>query len=625
MAISTAPRQSPPRTWRREESVLAIGLVMIAVQLVWRYDLIRRTYFRQDDFHYIVRGLENSLSWDFLMWVDTGHLSPGRLALSWAAARAGGYNEAFVHAVTIGLQAAAGLALLRLLRTMFGARPAILVPLAFFLLTPMIVPALGWWVAMLLVLPLQVAVPMALHAHVLYLRDGRFRHVLAASAWTLFGLAFYVKAALIPFLLLAVTAFWFTRGPWWSALGRHWRAWLTYGAMLAAYLVVYFVQLYGSVQLNDGKQTPQLPDPGLAAEFAWLLTSRSLIPSALGGPWKWMPVGEDYAMAAPPTGLLYASLAVAAVVVAAGLFYRRRAWAAWLVAALYFVAADIVPILLGRVSMSGSLAGHELRYVADAAVILAIALALVLIPLPEEERPWLRPLPDRGVTGFLAGSLAGAFALGSLWSAEGYGDRSLGATAKSYVETARVALRSVPKGAVIVDQDVPPHIMQPAFFYRYAKASVMLRPVTPPGIRWVQRLDGTLPGALIFDKEGRLRPVDVGGTESTTPAPNTCRKLPPGREVAFPLPASLPQGGWTIRIAYLNGTPGRVSVAFGQAVKEVAADAGLTATFTSLDGRGDQVRLRAVEGSGLCVGKVVVGLPQPARAGTPIPLQPVKP
>ncbi|MFD2355463.1 hypothetical protein ACFSTC_48625 [Nonomuraea ferruginea] len=129
----------------RGDVVLAAGLLMVAAQLVWKFELVRRTYFRQDDFMFIARGLEQSLTWDYLMRVDYGHMAPGPFAIQWLMGRLGGYNDALAHGVTMCLLAAAGLALLRLLTVLFGSRPTILVPLGFFLLTPMTIPSLSWW------------------------------------------------------------------------------------------------------------------------------------------------------------------------------------------------------------------------------------------------------------------------------------------------------------------------------------------------------------------------------------------------------------------------------------------------------------------------------------------------
>ncbi|MEV4469008.1 hypothetical protein [Nonomuraea sp. NPDC049504] len=595
---------------RERDAVLTAGLVMVAVQLVWKYELVRRTFFRQDDFHYIMRGQESGLTWDYLMWVDVGHLLPGGFGISWAMARLGGYNELLAHATTMTLQAGASLAMLRLLWVLFGPRPAILVPLGLYLITPMTVPSLSWWAAVLETLPLQLALPMALASHVLYVRHGRARHLLAACAWTVFGLLFFVKAAFIPVLMLVVTVFWLAPRGWW----RLWRAWVPYAVILSAYAAVFFTGLYGSVQLNDATQTPELPDAGTAAEFAWVLGVRALVPSALGGPWQWRPIGDDYAMAATPEPLVWAGSAVAAIVVAVSLRHRRRAWAAWLTLLFYFLLADVVPVLLGRIEVLGpSVLGHELRYLAATATVMALAAGLAFIPLDGEERPWSRPLP-RWRLGWVP--LAAVVAAGSVWSVAAYADRPLGRTVRDYVRTAERALSQVPSGTVVLDTYVPPEVAAPVFFHEYARHSKLLGVPRPWPVTWVDALNGPLREPLTFDARGRLRPVTVRGLRVPQ---RTC--VPVGAdEVRFRLPAPLPGGVHTAQISYLNAAPTTLAVRLGgPGHAQAAAGKDLGTTYAQVHGQGADLFLRSL-GPDACVGEIRIGRPAPDEDGPAIPL-----
>ncbi|WP_406673505.1 hypothetical protein WBK31_29545 [Nonomuraea sp. N2-4H] len=597
---------------RGRDAVLAAGLVMVVVQLVWKYELVRRTYFRQDDFHYIIRGQESGLTWDYLMWVDVGHLLPGGFGISWAMARLGGYNEPLAHATTMTLQAGASLAMLRLLWVLFGPRPAILVPLGLYLVTPMTVPSLSWWAAVLETLPLQLALPMALASHTLYVRRGRARHLVAACAWTVFGLLFFVKAAFIPVLLLVVTAVWLRPRGWW----RLWRAWVPYAVILAAYAAVFFTGLYGSVQLNDRTQTPELPGAGTAAEFAWVLGFRALVPSALGGPWQWRPIGDDYAMAATPAPLAWAALAVAAVAVAVSLRHRRRAWAAWLTLLGYFLLADVVPVLLGRIELLGpGVLGHELRYLAATATVVSLAAALAFIPLDGEEHPWRRPLPR---WRWAWAPLAAAVAAGSVWSVAAYADRPLGGPVRDYVRTASRALAQVPAGAVVLDTYVPPEVASPAFFHEYARHSRLLGVPRPWPVTWTRELSGPVRDPLTFDARGRLRPVTVRGLRVPQRA---CVPVGPG-EVRFRLPAPLPGGAYTAQISYLNAAPTTLAVRLGgPGEARVPTGKDLGRTFVQVHGQGTDLFLRVPEGPAACVGEIRIGHPVPDEDGPAIPLE----
>ncbi|MEU6712886.1 DUF2628 domain-containing protein [Nonomuraea sp. NPDC046802] len=592
------------------DAVLAAGLVMIVVQLVWKFDLVSRTYFRQDDFMFIARGLANQLSWDYLMRIDFGHLMPGAFALHWAMGRLGVHNDALAHAITIGLQAAASLALLRLLKLAFGARPAILVPLGFSLLTPMTIPGLSWWAVVAETLPFQIALPMALASHVLYARTGRFRHAVAAAGWTVFGMVFFVKAPFVPVLAFVLTLGW---------LGgrRLWRAWLLYLGVLVPYAVVFFRQLFTSVQLTNETFHPALPSAEVAAKSAWTLLTGSLVPTSLGGPWRWQPIGEDYALAATPPALIWVSLAVAVAAVTVSVIWRRRAWLAWLTLLGYFLLADVVPIMLGRVELLGpDLSGFELRYISSTAVVVALVIGLAFIPVADEQQPWRRPAHR---LRWVWVPLAAVFAAGSVWSVAAYADRPLGVNVKSYVETATQALARVPAGSIVLDTHVPDKVAFPAFFYDYARHSKVLGPAAPHPIAWTTRLSGPVANPLIFDGQGRLRPVGVDGV--TIPAKSAC--TPVGRtEVRFRLPAPIAAGEHTVQISYLNGAPTTLSVRLGLAQIAVPAGKDLGTTFAPITGGGTELAVRAI-GPGSCVGEIRIGAPVPADSGAPIPPQPV--
>ncbi|MEV4100751.1 hypothetical protein AB0J42_10840 [Nonomuraea sp. NPDC049649] len=597
----------------RGDWVLAAGLLMVAAQLVWKYELVRRTFFRQDDFMFMARGLEQQLTWEYLMRVDYGHLAPGPFAVQWSMARLGEYDDALAHLVTMCLLAAAGLALLRLLRVLFGSRPAILVPLGFFLLTPMTIPSLSWWSVVLGAMPFQVALPMALASHVHYTRTRRWRHAMAAVGWTVFAMAFYVKS---PFIL--VLAFVLTLG--WLARDRMARVWLLYGGVLAAYSVVFFHQLFTSVQLTNDTVRPALPDAGLAAAATWRMFSGSLVPTSLGGPWRWQPIGEDYALAATPEPLIWASLAAGAAVVGFSVRYRRRAWLAWLTLLGYFLLADVVPVLLGRVEALGpDLSGFELRYIASTSVVAAIVLGLAFIPVLGEERPWLRP-PPRWRLAWVP--LAAVCAAGAVWSVTAFTALPLGRNVKSYVVTATTALTRVPQGSVVLDTPVPDKVANPGFFFQYARTSRILGPLAPGRVSWTEKLSGPVVAPLVFDDLGRLVPVEIEGV--IVPGGESCTPVG-AEEVVFPLPGALPGGEWTVQVSYLNAAEAALVVRLGVGTAEIRAGRDLGATYATLHGEGAELGLRTTGGTTACVGEIRAGKPAPAEDGTPVPARPVLP
>jgi hypothetical protein len=143
------------------------------------------------------------------MLLSAGHMAPLGFAISWVLAHIALYNWPLTCIVILALVAAACFALLRVLRTLFGARPAILIPLAVYLFCPLALAAVDWWSVAVQTLPLELSIFLAVDAHVRYVRTGRMRMAVAAAGWLLLGLATVQKGAVTPLLLFALTSgFW---------------------------------------------------------------------------------------------------------------------------------------------------------------------------------------------------------------------------------------------------------------------------------------------------------------------------------------------------------------------------------------------------------------------------------
>ncbi len=148
------------------------------------------------------------------------------------------YDWPVTAGVILLLLAAASFAMLRMLLTIFGRRPGILIPLGIFLFCPLTLAGADWWSVAIEILPLEAATFMAVDAHVRYLRNGRLRTATAAAAWLAVGMAAMEKGAVVPLLLLALTVAYFV--PRLRDVRRYWRAWAIYGGVLACYVAVFF-------------------------------------------------------------------------------------------------------------------------------------------------------------------------------------------------------------------------------------------------------------------------------------------------------------------------------------------------------------------------------------------------
>jgi hypothetical protein len=649
------PQDAPD--WLRKNGVTVAALSLIAIQLVWMAILLAHSYFREDDFRYLDRALATGLNWSYLMWVDAGHLLPLGFAIAWAMARISLYNWPLTSLFILALLAATCLALLRMLRTMFGNRPAILIPLAVFVFSPLSLAAVTWWAVALEILPLELAIFMAVDAHVRYLRGGRFRSSLAAAGWLLLGMAAMDKGAVVPLLLFALTSAFFVEGRWPVAavrsVRRYWRAWALYGALLAGYGVLFAIRLLGSGAWAASPRAASL------AKFTSTLLGTTLVPGLLGGPWRWLSFGS--VMTNPPMALQQLSWAMAALVVIVSCAYRRRAWRAWAILLGWVMAADIVPVAIGRLSAGGAgfatLIGLQARYVTDTVAVFVLCLSLAFLPvagetgafrfrLPAEVPAATRRAIARSARAVTVAVLA-IFLAGSFWSLQSLEGISHTGAARSYIATARVAIAQAPRGAVIVDTPTPAMIMNPYFFHPWGNTSyvigAMARDDPARHLSWRASPHGVVPGLMIFDAEGRLRPAMVAGPSSGPPPYGQHCWSVTSEGTSIPLHASLFRWPWTVRLDYA-GPAAVLALRFGGNVRSggkwavVTLPAGAHAIYVPLPGAGNEITVRlagtapAVLGGApmpagiapaTCLTGVTVGTWQPAPSGPAFPAVPV--
>jgi hypothetical protein len=487
-----APRLSP--------ATLA-ALALIAVSLAFKAHVLSRSYFIEDDFLFVGDAHEHGLTWDYLMRVHKGHLMPGALLLVWVVSRAAAYNWFLVCSVMLALQAAASAGMLVLLRRLFGGRPGILIPLAVYVFAPLTVPALSWWSAALNAVPLQVAIVFSLAAHVRYVRTGDMRHAWRGLAWAVFGMAFSTKGVFLPFLTFAVTtAYLGPGGGWVRSMARELRTrsriWLAYGGVLAAYAMAYLAQ-----QGTAGDEGAGAPKADVTAGLLGWMLGKTFPTGVIGGPLNWGGLAGTGGLADPSSPMVFTAWLTIALVVALTCLYRRHAWRAWLIAAAFVVVADAAPTVLARGRYT-ALVGTETRYVADAALIVAICLALAFLPIRGGERALRRPYPD---VMPLAAVLATFAVVGmSIASITSYG-RTLvvGDRIRAYVDTARASLAAAPAGAQIYPRPVPDYAVLPWNGERRLTSHV-LAPLADDGLRARMRNPEPTDKPYVIDDTGRL-------------------------------------------------------------------------------------------------------------------------
>ena len=611
--------------WVTTHAVALAGAGLIAAQLGWTAILLAHSYFRQDDFVLLDRALRAGLGWSYLMSPDSGHLMPAGLAIIWVLARASLYNWLLAGAVIMLLVAAASAALLRVLLTLFGARPAILVLLTVYLFAPLSVGTVASLSAAVKILPLELALFMATDAHVRYLRAPRTRYAAAAACWLLAGMACADQGALVPPLLFAITVCLSLESPGrWTdaareALTGYRRLWLLYGVLLAGYCVLFFIQLSAS--------GTALPGPGETTRlyrFAGTVIGTSAVPGALGGPWRWAASG--YAQAGPPGWLEYLSWGIAAIVVAVSAVRSRAARGAWAILLGWVVAADIVPVAVeGFGTFSAATLGASTGYLADATGVLALCAGLAFLPPEPPVGPGpgvpvpRAPSPSARGVGLVAFAV---FLAGAAVSLPAFVAATPSTVVRSYIATARAAIEDAPRGTVVADGPVPAAVLSAAFFGTQADTSQVIAPLAGASagtrLSWTASPAGVLASPMMFDDQGRLRPLAVAGPSSPPQSAGCWNVTAAGTSI--PLDGPLYRWSWTVRLSY-SGPAGVLVIGLGDSRSQVSVPAGRHDVYVPVVGQGSGVsaQFSGSTAGALCVTRVTVGSPQPDQAGQAIP------
>jgi hypothetical protein len=588
----------------RAGPVLGVGLLLILVSLVFRAGILSKAYFVEDDFLFVAGATDSGLTWEYLTRVHKGHLMPGALALVWLLTSVAPYNWALVSFVTLALQGAASIVFLVLLRRLFGDRAVVLAALAVYVFAPLTVPAMSWWSAALNAVPLQLALVAALAAHIRYVREGKGRW--RALIWTGVGMAFSTKGVFIPFVVFGITSAYLGKGLWGRAMLTELRrpVWWAHGLLLAGYAVLYWLRRdsAGSDALTGPKAEVV---PGLLRR----LLGETFPTGAVGGPLRWGGLTSTGGLADPVPATVIAAWALIALLVVTTCVYRRRAWRAWAILAAYVVVADAIPTTIARAT-AWDLVGAETRYVADAAVLFALCLALAWQPV-EGEGDDARRRPVPGTLSLGGGVLTAVYVAVSLASINAFGDTLSGDKIRGYLENARASLAIAAPDAVIYDRPVPPEIVLPWNGPRRL-TSYVLAPLADPETR--ERMREPRPSAepYVFDSTGKL--VLVGRVAPFFDAVKG-RRCYPATQV-FPA-QSFGGPGMVVAMAYISPQPVQVVVDLGGTQR--AATLPATGVLGSLyyvphDGAGKGMRITAAGGQGqaFCLRAVAFGEPGPA-------------
>ncbi|QKV78734.1 hypothetical protein [Amycolatopsis sp. Hca4] len=567
-----------PRVSRRPSALVFAAFVAGLVPLALHTWAALHGSLAQDDFvvtHQAAAAGPFDLG--FLFQDYHGHLQPGGFFLAAVLTWWAPLNFGLLMAPLLLMRAVATVLFWCLLVRCFGRRWAILVPFTVFTASTLLLVPTLWWSYGIQLVPVVLATAGALHAHVRFLQDGG-RWWLGAFAWTLFGLAFYEKAAVIPVLLAGVTVL----------LGRslreHARYWAVHAVLLAGFVTVFFVVT--SSQVGAGAQPMSA---GTVADLTGRMLGDTLLPGLAGGPWSGPGAGATWAPS--PFVVVVALLAAAVAVVVAGVRAGgRRAWGAWALLGAVF-AVDVGLLALTRLREVGPGAGDDPRYVADLALVAALcgAFAFLSPGAPSGGRRE-RPIAVVLCVLLLVSSAVGFARLAPALRFE---------HSAQYLGNVRAAVAEDPE-LVFYDTFVPSDVVH-EWFGADSRAS---------------RVAGLLPGTHFDQPTNRMHQLDATGT------PRLITGVEP---VSRGLPGPVPNCGTTIgetlvRIPLDTPVLGRHLLKLdyytsdgGEGLVErtpVWFQPGLHSLYLPVDGLFDHIGVQlSSPGAPVCVAKVEIGKP----------------
>lgn len=602
--------------WLTSDPVRTGFLLVLAVSLAVRLNVLRDSYFITDDFMLSSRAAESPFGWDYLVRVHTGHFEPIGFAVMWVLAHVAPWSWGAALAVLVLGQAWVAVLVWRLLVELFGRRLLVLVPFALYCLTPLTAPATTWLSAAIIWVPLMAAVAGGSRQHLRYVRTGRARHATGALLWLVVGFASFEKVLVVLPYLVALTvavspeARAGVRGLV-ATVRRTWLVWAGYGVATVVYLALYL----GSSSMDGGDRL-FAPSATQLWDFTYLSLFRTFIPGALGGPWSWQPAGYAGALVDSPRVFDWVCWIAAAVIVCVSLALRRRMARHW-IALLVYVAGSLAVLAAGRVAFGGPIVALETRYLADASIPLVVAIGTALMPLRGETAPWLPVSARLGAlvspgARFVAGTAVGAVVVGlSLHAVNAYAGFSAANPSRPFVDNVRSSLAALPESAEIYDTALPVDIVGP-IFEEYNRVSRFVAPMVDDRTRRETYARTSYTHPYFLDASGHFQRMAVLGAESLKTPAGSCGWNVVNGSTVVPLGSSAFAWEWAVRVGYLADRDTTARIVLGDAEQEVQLHKGLGEVFVTLVGAGDRVEVRGVdESANVCIGDVQVGNPVP--------------
>lgn len=618
---------------------LTLGAALMLAQAGVRIALVWTGNFYWDDVIVIGQASANSiLSPDFLAQNHDGHFMPAAFFVAGLANTIAPLNWVVPAVILVVLSALAAAAVGRLLTIMVGGAGmsrrhlVALAAFAFYLFSPMTVPAFVWWSAGLNSLPLQAAMAWIIGDALLLcaadVGDRRRRVIVVRSAIVLLiGLMFFEKAMFIVPVAFGASVLWLR----WrlpapasvpdaeiaaveaSDAGRHRHRridadtephhgadlppvpatpltiafvgarslWAALAALTAVWAVIF---LSVTDAASGGHSLTQ------TAKLVWRSVNSALVPGLLGGPWWWDRWNPSPPMADAPSwliGLGWAAVVAVSIFVA----YRVRGAIPVIACAAIYVVGAQVPVMWNRSAVTTALElAQTMRYLPDAAVVLAVAIVLVAISPPrrdDDSCTAAQPAssqPTAVQIAMVAGMVA-VLTFSSLWTTASFGRSWHDNPTGAYLANGRAAFAEHPDIAMF-DQAVPLEVLLPVTYPDNQISRVF------GGLRHPPTIVTSTSALSVLDTSGRLVPGGVTGARLFDAGSGTCRRPEVRGPSRIRLTGPLVRWRWTVALSYCANTAGAADLRLGDgAPVEFLVDAGLHVVYVQLDGSGSALQL----------------------------------
>lgn len=492
---------------RRSRAWLAAALLVSAIAL---FVASSTSWFYSDDFLNFAFVREKGFGLDLLTTGYYQHLAPlhrvldyvvqGPLALSW--------HGGLAVMLALWLIAVGGIwTIMRELRIPAGLAITLTV---FFASSPVWVRLLQWWASGAHVIPGLAGTAVALGCALRWHRT-RSAPMLGATALA-YGLALSAYAK--PLLVVGYIALtlWFVLAPSLHPralarrIGRDWPLILVLGLVSAGYLVIIATGGYAA-----GSRVAPLATWEQYLRLSW---TRGVTPLLLG---QWVP---EFTPTLRNNVAVVAGQAAFVLVVVTSIALKASAWRAWAAYGLMWIA-NVGLIGYARLVDFGPGIGHDMRYQAEFALVIALTLALAFRPTEADGTP-ARPLMP-GLTANATRvwvalrerrrlSLAGGALVGLLWAASVTSSyiqvdaRWPAREARAWADRARdstAALRVSGVEPTILDGPAPFSVVA-GVLAPYSDVSSVLGAVAPDIL-----VAGSRPDAVpsVIEEDGTVRPL----------------------------------------------------------------------------------------------------------------------